>query len=80
MSLRTRLALFLALAVGLALLFQGGLSYLAFRRLVEADLDQSLFLYVHALSEGRRPPRGEFAFRLVQGEERQASANFPPLP
>lgn len=80
MSLRTRLALFLALAVGLALLFQGGLSYLAFRRLVEADLDRSLFLYVHALSEGRRPPRGEFAFRLVQGEERQESANFPPLP
>ncbi|BDG17301.1 hypothetical protein TbrSNM41_20350 [Thermus brockianus] len=80
MSLRTRLALFFALAIGLALLFQGALSYLAFKRLVEADLDQSLLFYVQALAEGRRPPRGEFAFRLVQGEARQASANFPDLP
>jgi signal transduction histidine kinase len=80
MSLRARLALFLALAVGLALLFQGALSYLAFRRLVEVDLDRSLLLYVEALSEGRRPPRGEFAFRLVQEGEAHASANFPNLP
>ncbi|GLV48500.1 two-component sensor histidine kinase [Thermus sp. LT1-2-5] len=79
MSLRTRLALFLALAIGLALLFQGALSYVAFRRLVEGDLDRSLLFYVEALAEGRRPPRGEFAFRLVQGEVRQQSANFPEL-
>jgi signal transduction histidine kinase len=79
MSLRTRLALFLALAVGLALLVQGSLSYLAFKRLLEGELDRSLFLYVHVLSEGRRFPRGEFAFRLT-GEVRQESANFPPLP
>jgi signal transduction histidine kinase len=79
MSLRTRLALFLALAVGLALLVQGSLSYLAFKGLLEGELDRSLFLYVHALSEGRRFPRGEFAFRLT-GEVRQESANFPPLP
>ncbi|WP_105318304.1 sensor histidine kinase [Thermus tenuipuniceus] len=80
MSLRARLALFLALSVGLALLFQGGLSYLAFRRLLEADLDRSLLFYVDALSEGRRPPRGEFAFRLVQGEEAHQSPNFPDWP
>ncbi|WP_135257463.1 sensor histidine kinase [Thermus caldilimi] len=80
MSLRARLALFLALSIGAALLFQGGLSYLTFRRLVEADLDRSLLFYVGTLSEGRRPPRGEFAFRLAQGEEVQQSPNFPPLP
>ncbi|GGM98977.1 two-component sensor histidine kinase [Thermus composti] len=80
MSLRTRLALFFALAIGLALLFQGSLSYLAFKRLVEADLDRSLLFYVEALSQGRRPPRGEFAFRLVRGEARQQSPNFPDLP
>ncbi|MEZ0347332.1 MAG: ATP-binding protein [Thermus sp.] len=79
MSLRTRLALFFALAIGLALLFQGALSYVALKRLVEADLDRSLLFYVQALAEGRRPPRGEFAFRLVQGEARQQSANFPEL-
>ncbi|WP_038055445.1 sensor histidine kinase [Thermus amyloliquefaciens] len=80
MSLRARLALFLALSIGLALLFQGGLSYLAFRRLLEADLDRSLRFYVEALAEGRRPPRGEFAFRLVQGEAVHKSENFPDLP
>ncbi|WP_448567226.1 sensor histidine kinase [Thermus sp.] len=79
MSLRTRLALFFALAIGLALLFQGSLSYLAFKRLLEGELDRSLLLYVHALTEGRRIPRGEFAFRL-KGEVSQESANFPPLP
>lgn len=80
MSLRARLALFLALSVGLALLFQGALSYLAFKRLLEADLDRSLLFYVEALSEGRRPPRGEFAFRLVQGDKAHQSANFPDWP
>jgi len=80
MSLRARLALFLALSIGLALLFQGALSYLAFKRLLEADLDRSLLFYVGALSEGRRPPRGEFAFRLVRGEEAHQSPNFPDWP
>ncbi|WP_234555013.1 sensor histidine kinase [Thermus caliditerrae] len=80
MSLRARLALFLALSIGAALLFQGALSYLAFRRLIEADLDRSLLFYVEALSEGRRPPRGEFAFRLVQGEAVHQSENFPKVP
>ncbi|WP_038048962.1 sensor histidine kinase [Thermus caliditerrae] len=80
MSLRARLALFLALSIGAALLFQGALSYLAFRRLIEADLDRSLLFYVEALSEGRRPPRGEFAFRLVQGEGVHQSENFPKVP
>ena len=36
--------------------------------------------YVGALSEGRRPPRGEFAFRLVRGEEAHQSPNFPDWP
>ncbi|TFU25833.1 sensor histidine kinase [Thermus tengchongensis] len=80
MSLRARLALFLALSIGLALLFQGALSYLAFKRLLEADLDRSLLFFVGALSEGRRPPRGEFAFRLVRGEEAHQSPNFPDWP
>lgn len=80
MSLRARLALFLALSIGAALLFQGALSYLAFRRLVEADLDRSLRFYLEALSEGRRPPRGEFAFRLVQVGGEHRSDNFPDLP
>lgn len=80
MSLRARLALFLAISIGLALLFQGALSYVAFKRLLEADLDRSLLFYVAALSEGRRPPRGEFAFRLVQGEEAHQSPNFPDWP
>jgi len=56
------------------------LSYLAFKRLLEADLDRSLLFYVGALSEGRRPPRGEFAFRLVRGEEAHQSPNFPDWP
>lgn len=80
MSLRVRLALFLALSIGAALLFQGALSYLAFRRLIEADLDRSLLFYVEALSEGRRPPRGEFAFRLVQAGGEHRSENFPEVP
>lgn len=80
MSLRTRLALFFALAIGLALLFQGALSYVAFRRLLELDLDRSLLFYAHALAEGRPGPRGEFAFRLVQGEGRTQSPNFPAFP
>ena len=56
------------------------MSYLAFKRLLEADLDRSLLFYVGALSEGRRPPRGEFAFRLVRGEEAHQSPNFPDWP
>lgn len=56
------------------------MSYLAFKRLLEADLDRSLLFFVGALSEGRRPPRGEFAFRLVRGEEAHQSPNFPDWP
>ncbi len=80
MSLRTRLAFFFALSIGLALLFQGALSYLAFKGLLEADLDRSLLFYVRTLSQGRPSPRGEFAFRLVQGEARTQSPNFPGFP
>ncbi|GAB5603664.1 HAMP domain-containing sensor histidine kinase [Thermus sp. FJN-A] len=80
MSLRARLALFFALSLGLALLFQGALSYFALKRLVEADLDRSLFFYVRALAEGRSSPRGEFAFRLVREGERAQSPNFPGFP
>lgn len=79
MTLRGRLALFLLLAVGGALLAQGVLSYAAFQRLVEQDMDRSLFLYLEALTEGRRPPRGEFAFRLLADHE-EKSPNFPDLP
>ncbi len=80
MSLRGRLALFLALAMGLALLLQGGLAYFAVQRLIEADLDRSLAFYLLALSEGRPSPRGEFAFRLVRAGEEVRSPNFPDLP
>ncbi|SDE89709.1 Signal transduction histidine kinase [Thermus arciformis] len=80
MSLRTRLALFFALSIGLALFFQGALSYVAFRRLLELDLDRSLLFYARALAEGRPGPRGEFAFRLVQGGTRTQSPGFPDLP
>ncbi len=79
MSLRTRLALFFALAIGFALFFQGALSYVAFKGLLEADLDRSLLFYARALAEGRPGPRGEFAFRLVQGGAETQSPNFPDL-
>lgn len=80
MSLKARLALFFALSIGLALFFQGALSYVAFKGLLEADLDRSLLFYARALAEGRPGPRGEFAFRLVQGGTRTQSPGFPDLP
>ena len=80
MSLKARLALFFALSIGLALFFQGALSYVAFKGLIEADLDRSLLFYARALAEGRPGPRGEFAFRLVQGGTRTQSPGFPDLP
>ncbi|AFV75148.1 signal transduction histidine kinase [Thermus oshimai JL-2] len=79
MTLRGRLALFLLLAVGGALLAQGVLSYAAFKGLIERDMDRSLFLYLEALTEGRRPPRGEFAYRLLADHE-ERSPGFPDLP
>jgi len=51
MSLKARLALFFALSIGLALFFQGALSYVAFKGLIEADLDRSLLFYARALAE-----------------------------
>nr|WP_244880466.1 hypothetical protein [Thermus parvatiensis] len=80
MSLKARLALFFTLSIGLALFFQGALSYVAFKGLLEADLDRSLLFYARALAEGRPSPRGEFAFRLVQGGAETKSPNFPDLP
>ena len=80
MSLKARLALFFALSIGLALFFQGALSYVAFKGLLEADLDRSLLFYARALAEGRPSPRGEFAFRLAQGGAETKSPNFPDLP
>ena len=64
MSLRTRLALFIALAIALALLAQGVFGYLSFRQQGYASLDRDLNLYLEGVqrevlrSRGRRDPRG----------------------
>ena len=60
MSLRTRLALFIALAVAAALLTQGVFGYLSFRQQAYASLDRNLRLYLTQLqtSQRERGPRG----------------------
>ena len=60
MSLRTRLALFIALAIAAALLTQGVFGYLSFRQQAYASLDRTLRLYLTQLqtSQRERGPRG----------------------
>ena len=49
MTLRARLALFMAIATAAALLTQGILGYLSFQRLIIADLDRDLSAYLDRL-------------------------------
>ncbi len=60
MSLRARLALFIALAIAAALLVQGLFGYLSFRQQAYASLDRNLRLYLTQLqtSQRERGPRG----------------------
>ncbi len=66
MSLRTRLALFIAVAVAVALLLQGVSGYLVFRQQAYASLDNDLRLYLtqvrRALPRNQGPRRGDFGF------------------
>ena len=66
MSLRTRLALFIAVAIAAALLLQGVSGYVAFRQQAYARLDGDLDLYLtqvrRALPRDRGPRRGDFGF------------------
>ena len=58
MSLRTRLALFIAFSVAAALLLQGVSGYLSFRQQAYASLDRDLGLYLTQLQTSRRRERG----------------------
>ena len=60
MSLRARLALFIAVAIAAALLVQGMVGYLSFRQQAYASLDRDLNLYLTQLqtSQRDRGPRG----------------------
>jgi signal transduction histidine kinase len=57
-SLRTRLAVFIALMVALALIAQGALGYVRFERLALAETDRDLAVFMHGVTE-----------RLARGEE-----------
>ena len=61
MSLRTRLALFIAVAIAAALLVQGVFGYLSFRQQAYISLDRDLGLYLTQLqtSPRGRGPRGD---------------------
>ena len=91
MSLRTRLALFIAVAIAAALLLQGVSGYFLFRQQAFANLDRELDLYLtqvrEALPRDRRPRHGErlprnrdyiVRVRFVQdGEAIAAQDDFP---
>ena len=51
MSLRNRLAVFIALFVALALIAQGALGYARFERLALEEIDRDLFVFLHGLNE-----------------------------
>ncbi len=57
MSLRTRLAVFIALVVALALIAQGALGYARFERLALEEIDRDLSLFMHGITE--RIARGD---------------------
>ncbi len=57
MSLRTRLAVFIALMVALALIAQGALGYVRFERLALEETDRDLSLFMHGITE--RIARGD---------------------
>lgn len=83
MSLKARLALFFALSIGLALFFQGALSYVAFKGLIEADLDRSLLFYARALAEDGLAPGASSPSawsKAGQGPKAPASPTYPPCP
>ena len=77
MSLRTRLALFIAVAIAAALLLQGVSGYLVFKQQAYANLDNELDLYLsqvrRALPGDRRPRRGE---RLPRNRDYVARVRF----
>ena len=58
MNLRTRLALFIALAIAAALLVQGVFGYLSFRQQAYVSLDRDLGLYLTQLQTSQRRERG----------------------
>lgn len=65
MSLQTRLALFIAVAIAVALLVQGVFGYASFRQQAYASLDRDLSLYLERVQSevlrgrgGRGDPRG----------------------
>jgi signal transduction histidine kinase len=51
-TLRTRLAVFIALVVALALIAQGTLGYVRFERLAIAETDRDLAVFLHGVTEG----------------------------
>ena len=60
MSLRTRLALFIAVSIAVALLVQGATGYLSFRQQAYASLDRDLSLYLERVEqEVSRGERGD---------------------
>ena len=58
MTLRARLALFIAVAIAAALLVQGVFGYLSFRQQAYASLDRALSLYLTQLQTSQRRDRG----------------------
>jgi signal transduction histidine kinase len=80
MSLRLRLALFIALAISLALLLQGFLGYASFERLQMGNLERELDAYLGRIAlqlEGRRgPPR---LFRRERDDDESRASGLMPL-
>jgi signal transduction histidine kinase len=80
MSLRLRLALFIALAISLALLLQGFLGYASFERLQMGNLERELDTYLGRIAlqlEGRRaPPR---LFRRDRNNDETRSSGLMPM-
>lgn len=58
MSLRTRLVLFIAVAIAAALLLQGVLGFLSFRQQAYASLDRDSNLYLERVQREVLPERG----------------------
>jgi hypothetical protein len=73
-SLRLRLAVFIALAIALALLAQGLLGYVSFQRSLYATLDRDLEGYVRALLGELRFDRGSFGARPARLPEGYVAA------
>jgi Signal transduction histidine kinase len=79
-NLRVRLALFIALAVAMALLVQAFFGYLFFLRALESSLDRELQAVARRIARGAPIRPGRFPIRLVlDGETVYQDPRFPNL-